>query len=119
MTFPQNLYWRLHSTYDHKSFFLNFQVESVIFSDYRLIADFAQKCQKDIEDGNCGHIRRQLHSDSNVIFYHHSQGLVLECLTEKIDKVEPECKEEILHIAELQVRIFFKHCFFREIIELL
>ena len=20
MTFPQNLYWRLHSTYDHKSF---------------------------------------------------------------------------------------------------
>ena len=21
MTFPQNLYWRLHSTYDHKSFF--------------------------------------------------------------------------------------------------
>ena len=54
-----------------------------------------------------------------MIFYHHSQGLVLECLTEKIDKVEPECKEEILHIAELQVRIFFKHCFFREIIELL
>ena len=79
----------------------------MIFSDYRLIADFAQKCQKDIEDGNCGHIRRQMHSDSNVIFYHHSQGLVLECLTEKIDKVEPECKEEILHIAELQV-IFFK-----------
>ena len=93
-------------------FFLNFQVESVIFSDYRLIADFAQKCQKDIEDGNCGHIRRQLHSDSNVIFYHHSQGLVLECLTEKIDKVEPECKEEILHIAELQVRNFFLNIVF-------
>ena len=25
-TFPQNLYWRLHSTYDHKSFFLSYIV---------------------------------------------------------------------------------------------
>lgn len=98
-------YCRLVNAY---CFLILFQIETVIFSDYRLIADFAEKCQNDIEGNNCGHIRRQLHSDSNVIFYHHSQGLVLECLTQKIDLVEPDCKEEILHIAELQVNKY-KH----------
>ena len=82
-----------------------FQVESVIFSDYRLIADFADKCQKDIEGNACGNVRRHLHSDSNVIFYHHSQGLVLECLQKMIDVVEPKCKEEMLRISELQVKL--------------
>ncbi len=79
-----------------------FQVESVIFSDYRLIGDFANKCQEDIESNVCGHVRRQVHSDSQTIFYHHSQGLVLECLSEHVDQVKPECKTEILKVAELQ-----------------
>ena len=50
----------------------------------------------------CGHVRRQVHSDSHTIFYHHSQGLVLECLSQHVDKVKPECKQEILKVAELQ-----------------
>ena len=44
------------------------------FSDYNLISDFAQKCRNDIDNKACGHVRRQMHSDSNKIFYHHSQG---------------------------------------------
>lgn len=86
-------------------------MESVIFSDYRLIADFADKCQNDIEGNACGHVRRQLHSDSNVIFYHHSQGLVLECLQKMIDVVEPQCKEEMLRISELQVKLMNSELF--------
>ena len=79
-----------------------FQIEAIIFSDYNLIADFAAKCDNDIENRFCGHVRRKMHSDSKVIFYHHSQGLVWECLSQHVNEVEPECKEEILHIAELQ-----------------
>ena len=45
-----------------------------LFSDYNLISDFAQKCRNDIDNKACGHVRRQMHSDSNKIFYHHSQG---------------------------------------------
>ncbi len=78
------------------------QIEAVIFSDYNLIADFANKCRNDIEVKFCGHVRRQMHSDSKVIFYHHSQGLVWECLSKHVDEVEPQCKEEILQIAEWQ-----------------
>lgn len=74
----------------------------MIFSDYNLIGDFAKKCANDIEVKFCGHVRRQMHSDSKVIFYHHSQGLVLECLSKHVDQVEPACKEEILKIAEFQ-----------------
>ena len=99
------LFSRKNVTRTSKTF--AFQVESVIFSDYRLIADFADKCQNDIEGNACGHVRRQLHSDSNVIFYHHSQGLVLECLQKMIDVVEPQCKEEMLRISELQVKLCF------------
>jgi hypothetical protein len=81
------------------------QIESVIFSDYRLIADFTDKCKADIEGNTCGHVRRQLHSDSNMIFYHHSQGLVIECLSKFVDQVNASCREEILHVAELQVSL--------------
>ena len=45
-----------------------------LFSDYNLISEFAQKCRNDIDNKACGHVRRQMHSDSNKIFYHHSQG---------------------------------------------
>lgn len=78
------------------------QVESVIFSDYRLIGDFAEKCHADIESYICGNVRRKAHSDSQVIYYHHSQGTVLECLSKHVDKVNATCKHEILRVAELQ-----------------
>ena len=78
------------------------QVEAVIFSDYNLIADFATACQQDIEGQLCGHVRRQMHPNKSEIFYRHSQGLVWECLSKAVDKVKPECKKEILHVAELQ-----------------
>ena len=78
------------------------QVEAVIFSDYNLIADFATVCQEDIEGQLCGNVRRKMHPNKSEIFYHHSQGFVWECLSKHVDQVKPECKAEILHIAELQ-----------------
>jgi len=44
----------------------------IVFTDYRLIGDFVEKCRKDIEGKDCGRVSMKTHSDTQV-FYHHSQ----------------------------------------------
>ena len=62
----------VHTEKEKRPLKINFLL--FLFSDYNLISDFAQKCRNDIDNKACGHVRRQMHSDSNKIFYHHSQG---------------------------------------------
>jgi len=71
------------------------QVENIIFSDYRIISNFMNACDKDITTLKCGKSRKSVES-------HHSQGGTIQCLSENLEHVEPTCKQEILTIAELQ-----------------
>eukprot|EP00090_Calanus_glacialis_P000340 TRINITY_DN10209_c0_g1_i1.p1 TRINITY_DN10209_c0_g1~~TRINITY_DN10209_c0_g1_i1.p1 ORF type:complete len:1124 (-),score=372.79 TRINITY_DN10209_c0_g1_i1:391-3762(-) len=71
------------------------QVENIIFSDYRIISNFMNACDKDITTLKCGKTRKDIES-------HHSQGGTIQCLSENMENVEPSCKKEILTIAELQ-----------------
>jgi hypothetical protein len=50
----------------------------IVFSDYRLIGDFVQKCEKDIAGTACGRVSMKTHSDTQV-FYHHSQVSYKHC----------------------------------------
>ena len=77
-------------------------IESIVFSDYRLIGDFAEKCKSDIEGSNCGRVSQQIHSDASDILVQHSQGTVIECLSEHLDDLTKDCRHETLRVVELQ-----------------
>ncbi|OQR79285.1 Golgi apparatus protein 1-like, partial [Tropilaelaps mercedesae] len=74
---------------------LLYRMETVVFSDYRLIQRFAEECNDDIEKFRCG----RLSSDSKVP---HSQGATIECLQKQSDRLEDECQVEILRISKNQ-----------------
>ena len=78
------------------------RIEMIIFSDYRLIGDFAEACKADIEGNTCGSVSRKVHSDSDQLMFHHSQGTVIRCLLENSQSLTPECKAQTFRIAELQ-----------------
>lgn len=69
-------------------------LESVAFSDYRLIGAFIRDCNQDITQLECGRIttnRDEL-----------SQGKTLACLQDKLPKLHPKCRKGVLHLSELQ-----------------
>lgn len=69
------------------------RIESVAFSDYRLISKFLQSCSNDIEKSGCGRLTRNSQS---------TQGDTLSCLQMRITELTDSCKKEIYHISELQ-----------------
>ena len=71
------------------------QVENLIFSDFRIISPFLNKCEKDIGQLRCGKSQKS----AGLV---HSQGGTIQCLAENIEQVSGGCKKEILIIAELQ-----------------
>ncbi|XP_055943166.1 Golgi apparatus protein 1-like isoform X2 [Argiope bruennichi] len=71
------------------------KMEAIIFSDYRLIYKFTEECRSDIDQFQCG----RLDMDSEDP---HSQGETIECLSKQTEKLTPQCRHEILRIAELQ-----------------
>lgn len=72
------------------------RLETVIFSDYRLVANFMNACQPVVEKLGCGRVQGRAENDP------HSQGGTIACLSTKIDEVDESCRKEILTIAELQ-----------------
>uniref|UniRef100_A0A6Q2X410 Golgi apparatus protein 1 n=1 Tax=Esox lucius TaxID=8010 RepID=A0A6Q2X410_ESOLU len=80
------------------------KMTSIVFSDYRLICGFMDKCRDDINRLHCGSINV---GDKDI----HSQGKVLACLekalvqeAEQQDQTHPireECKRSIMRVAEL------------------
>ncbi len=64
------------------------QLESVVFSDYRLLGDFIEHCQDDINSLTCGRIQDP--EDPG-----HSQGRVIECLMKSTGNLTEMCREEI------------------------
>ncbi|GIY71110.1 golgi apparatus protein 1 [Caerostris extrusa] len=71
------------------------KMEAIIFSDYRLIYKFTEECKSDIDRFQCG--RLEMDSEDP-----HSQGETIECLSKQTEKLTPQCRHEILRIAELQ-----------------
>lgn len=70
------------------------RIETVAFSDFRLIPKFLQSCSNDIEKSECGRL-----TSKNAKF---SQGETLACLQNIIATLTDPCKKEIYHISELQ-----------------
>ncbi|XP_039652090.1 Golgi apparatus protein 1-like [Perca fluviatilis] len=93
------------------------KMTSIVFSDYRLICGFTDKCKEDINSLRCGSINV---GQKDV----HSQGEVISCLekalvreAEQQDHVHPikeECKRAILRVAELSSDDFHldRHLYF-------
>ena len=76
----------------------------LVLSDYRLVGDFAEKCQVDIEGRLCGRVSQKVHSDAGQkLMFHHSQGTVIECLAQHFNNLTNQCKAETAKILELQV----------------
>ncbi|XP_023840864.1 Golgi apparatus protein 1 isoform X1 [Salvelinus sp. IW2-2015] len=80
------------------------KMTSIVFSDYRLICGFMDKCREDINTLHCGSIST---GEKDV----HSQGEVIACLEKGLVKEAEEqpgahaiganCKKAIMRVAEL------------------
>lgn len=75
------------------------RLELVAFSDFKLIAPFAQSCREDVERMNCG----RLGGDSKQW----SQGETIACLQNHLQEqgekgLTEDCKKSILQLSELQ-----------------
>ncbi|XP_037103049.1 Golgi apparatus protein 1-like isoform X1 [Syngnathus acus] len=93
------------------------KMTSIIFSDYRLICGFMDKCKEDINNLRCGSINIG-HKDI------HSQGEVIACLEkalvreaeqqEQVRPIKEECQRAILRVAELSSDDFHldRHLYF-------
>ncbi|CRK92078.1 CLUMA_CG005670, isoform A [Clunio marinus] len=70
------------------------RIETVAFSDFRLIPKFLQSCSQDIEKSGCGRLATR-NSKS-------TQGETLACLQNNVADLSANCKKEIYHVSELQ-----------------
>uniref|UniRef100_A0A8C6P216 Golgi apparatus protein 1 n=1 Tax=Nothobranchius furzeri TaxID=105023 RepID=A0A8C6P216_NOTFU len=80
------------------------KMTSIVFSDYRLICGFMDKCREDINTLRCGSITT---GEKDV----HSQGEVIACLEKGLVReaeekhgahhIRDECKKSIMRVAEL------------------
>lgn len=70
------------------------RIETVAFSDFKLIPKFLQSCSADIEKSECGRLTTK-NSKS-------TQGETLACLQTNIATLSEACKKEIYHVSELQ-----------------
>ncbi|XP_033932925.1 Golgi apparatus protein 1-like, partial [Pseudochaenichthys georgianus] len=80
------------------------KMTTIVFSDYRLICGFMDKCREDINTLHCGSIST---GDKDV----HSQGEVIACLEKGLVReaeeqpgahpIKEECKKSIMRVAEL------------------
>ncbi|XP_022535234.1 Golgi apparatus protein 1b isoform X2 [Astyanax mexicanus] len=80
------------------------KMTSIIFSDYRLICGFMDKCREDINVLHCGSIttgEKDLHSQGEVIACL-EKALVREAEQQgKAQQIREECKKSIMRVAEL------------------
>ncbi|XP_036066667.1 Golgi apparatus protein 1 isoform X1 [Oryzias melastigma] len=93
------------------------KMTSIVFSDYRLICGFMDKCKEDINQLHCGSINV---GQKDI----HSQGEVIACLEKALVKeaeqqnhihpIKEECQKAILRVAELSSDDFHldRHLYF-------
>lgn len=68
------------------------RIEGIAFSDYRWIMNFLNDCREDIKTFQCGRIDQDRASQSKTIM----------CLQDHISEVQPQCKQEIFKISQIQ-----------------
>ncbi|XP_056622414.1 LOW QUALITY PROTEIN: Golgi apparatus protein 1b [Triplophysa dalaica] len=85
------------------------KMTSIIFSDYRLICGFMDKCREDINTLQCGSItvgEKDLHSQGEVIACL-ERALVREAeQQEHTHPIKSDCKKAIMRVAELSADDF-------------
>uniref|UniRef100_A0A672PTQ6 Golgi apparatus protein 1 n=1 Tax=Sinocyclocheilus grahami TaxID=75366 RepID=A0A672PTQ6_SINGR len=85
------------------------KMTSIIFSDYRLICGFMDKCREDINTLQCGSIavgEKDLHSQGEVIACL-ERALVREAeQQDKAHQIKDACKKSIMRVAELSADDF-------------
>ena len=70
-----------------------------MFTDYRLISNFQQKCADDISSLQCGRLDTTDTAPTD-------QGKTIACLSKEFKKLKEECRKEIFRIAEFQSEDF-------------
>uniref|UniRef100_A0AC34Q7S5 Golgi apparatus protein 1 n=1 Tax=Panagrolaimus sp. JU765 TaxID=591449 RepID=A0AC34Q7S5_9BILA len=87
------------------------RIQSIAFTDFRLVGTFVEKCGEYVAKLGCGTLtRNSAHKGAKVP---HSQGATLECFIDKLvnmpkeheatlKSVSNECRHEVMRIAELQ-----------------
>jgi golgi apparatus protein 1 len=96
-----------------KSFLTN--IAALIFSDYRLIYNFHNDCEQDIQTFKCGRIERDDNENNNKgaasqqpvansqnLGSNTQQGGTLECLANSFQSLQLKCRKQIVRITELQ-----------------
>ncbi|XP_037538996.1 Golgi apparatus protein 1 [Nematolebias whitei] len=93
------------------------KMTTIIFSDYRLICGFMDKCREDINSLKCGSVNT---GQKDV----HSQGEVISCLEKGLVReaeeqpgahhIKEDCKKSIMRVAELSSDDFHldRHLYF-------
>ncbi|XP_032671298.1 Golgi apparatus protein 1 [Odontomachus brunneus] len=69
------------------------RLEWIAFSDFRILIPFKIDCANDIKKFKC---------DSLQPYRDISQGQILACLQEHVEKLEQKCRRHILHVSEIQ-----------------
>jgi len=87
------------------------RVQSIAFTDFRLVGSFVRQCGEFVSKLGCGTLtKNSAHQGAKVP---HSQGSTLECFIDKLvnmpkeheatlKSVTNECRHEVMRIAELQ-----------------
>ncbi|KAK7122114.1 hypothetical protein R3I93_023051 [Phoxinus phoxinus] len=108
---------------DHRSNISEYQcnqyitkMTSIVFSDYRLICGFMDKCKEDINKLHCGSVttgEKDLHSQGEVISCL-EKGLVSEAEEQGSYAIRDDCKKSIMRVAELSSDDFHldRHLYF-------
>ena len=68
---------------------------------FRIISSFLKACDEDVLKLTCGKTR-----GGAVEGAKHSQGLTIDCLSQKLDSVSAACRKEMETIAEMQADDF-------------
>jgi len=75
------------------------KMEAIVFSDFRLVNKFVDRCRSDIVANKCGRLPGV---DEDAAKIPHKQGATIACLQGHVSGLKPECRKEILRISELQ-----------------
>uniref|UniRef100_A0A671RUE9 Golgi apparatus protein 1 n=1 Tax=Sinocyclocheilus anshuiensis TaxID=1608454 RepID=A0A671RUE9_9TELE len=92
------------------------KMTSIVFSDYRLICGFMDKCKDDINKLHCGSVNtgeKDIHSQGEVIACL-EKGLVSEAEEQPAITIKEDCKKSIMRVAELSSDDFHldRHLYF-------
>ena len=71
------------------------KMEAIVFSDYRLVNKFVDKCKESIEKTKCGRLPGVGEDPARLP---HKQGATISCLQSKVTELDTPCRKEILRI---------------------